>query len=228
MTSGRAQAIFFFAKTDVWSDRAAQVVTDILGRDVASFRGQFGDAFPDLPDLAPRLILSFLSPWILPQRLLDRADLALNFHPGSCDYPGIGCYNFALYEGASHYGAVCHHMAARVDTGAVVSERLFATRPDETVETLKLRTMEVMLELVSEVVRRVASGGALPVSARQWTRRPFRRTELDELGRIACDMPADEVRRRVRAMEYPGYPGAFIELGGHRFYAVTEKRQPLA
>jgi methionyl-tRNA formyltransferase len=228
VTSGGQRPIFFFAKTDVWSDRAAHVVADVLGGDVMSFRGQFGDAFPDLPDVAPRLILSFLSPWILPQQLLDRAGLALNFHPGSCDYPGIGCYNFALYERASHYGPVCHHMAARVDTGAVVSERLFATRPDDTVETLKLRTMETMIELIGEVVRQIASGGALPVSPRQWTRRPFRRAELDELGRVACDMPTDEVQRRVRAMEYPGYPGAFIELGGHRFYAMTEKRQALA
>jgi methionyl-tRNA formyltransferase len=228
VTAAGGQTIFFFGKTDAWSDKAAQAVTDILGQDVASFRGNFGDPFPDLPDVSPRLILSFLSPWILSQRLLDRAAFALNFHPGSCDYPGIGCYNFALYEGAAHFGAVCHHMAAKVDTGTVVSERLFATRPDDTVESLKLRTMGAMLELIGEVVRQIAGGRALPISQRQWTRRPFRRTELDELGRITCDMPANEVRRRVRALDYPGYPGAFIELAGHVFYAATEKRAPLA
>jgi methionyl-tRNA formyltransferase len=222
------QPIFFFGKTDTWCDKAAHAATDILGKDVMSFRGNFGDPFPDLPNVAPHLILSFLSPWILPQRLLDRARLALNFHPGSCDYPGIGCYNFALYEGAAHYGPVCHHMAAKVDTGAVVSERLFATQPDDTVESLKLRTMTAMLDMIVEIARQIADGRPLPASTRQWTRRPFRRTELDELGRVACDMPVDEVRRRIRAMEYPGYPGAFIELGGHRFYAATEKRAPLA
>ena len=51
-----------------------------------------------------QVLLSFLSPWIVPQEALDRFSLALNFHPGPREYPGTGCYNFALYEGAREYG----------------------------------------------------------------------------------------------------------------------------
>ena len=32
------------------------------------------------------------------------------------------------------------------------------------------------------------------------------------------DMSEAEVLKRIKAAEYPGWPGAFIEIGGKRFY----------
>ena len=67
-------------------------------------------------------IVSYLCGWVVPQSLLDRAKVAaINFHPGPPEYPGTGCYNFALYEGATKYGVTCHHMAASVDAGAIIA-----------------------------------------------------------------------------------------------------------
>ena len=40
----------------------------------------------------------------LSQNLLKKAKKsAVNFHPASPDYPGIGCNNFALYDNAYLY-----------------------------------------------------------------------------------------------------------------------------
>src|SRR5687767_10575563 len=45
-------------------------------------------------------IISYLSRWVVPPWLLEQAlGAAINFHPGTPEYPGIGCCNFALYEG---------------------------------------------------------------------------------------------------------------------------------
>jgi hypothetical protein len=38
------------------------------------------------------------------------------------------------------------------------------------------------------------------------------------LFRVSPEMPADEVRRRIRASAYPGFTGAFIEMNGQKFY----------
>ncbi len=71
-------------------------------------------------------IISYLSRWVVPAELLERARrAAVNFHPASPDYPGIGCNNFALYENAAEYGVTCHHMAPRVDSGEIIAVRRF-------------------------------------------------------------------------------------------------------
>ncbi|HYH38475.1 MAG TPA: formyltransferase family protein [Azospirillum sp.] len=220
-------------KRDDWSKQAAALAGALFGDRLRTEAGMAGDPLPGvlsdpaaLP--APPVILSFLSPWIVPAAVLERAALALNFHPGSCDYPGIGCYNFALYEEAAEYGAVCHHMAARVDTGTLVAERLFPILPQDSVETLKLRTMVTMLDMFHDVATRLATGASLPVGARSWTRRPFTRRELNGLCRVTPDMTAEEIRRRIRATSYPGYPGAVVELAGIPFAVPVAQRRPLA
>jgi|GEM_PF-472583 len=218
------EQVWLFTKLDTWSERAIELTHKILDKaDIHVFQGRVGEQLPELPPGESVTILSFLSPWILSQAVLNRASLALNFHPGSCDYPGIGCYNFALYDNAKNYGAVCHHMKAKVDTGAIVQEALFKVAVDESVYSLKERTMAVMLEMFKDILDCLTQDAPLPVSERQWQRRPFRRTELNALGQITSDMSDEEIHRRVRAMSFPGFPGAFIDLGGYRFHVEAEK-----
>jgi Formyl transferase len=88
---------------------------------------------------------------IIPADLLNRSELAINFHPGSRDYPGSGCYSFAIYDRAAEYGCVCHHMVSAVDTGPLIEERRFRTIENETVETLKFRTYVVMQALLQDI-----------------------------------------------------------------------------
>jgi len=192
-------------------------------------KGKLGDPLPaTLRGERFDAVLSFVSPWIVPEWLLAAGDVALNFHPGSAEYPGTGCYNFALYEGATQYGAVCHHMQPKVDTGAIVKEVLFPVLPTETVESLKYRTMIAMLEMFHEIAVVVATRQPLPQASRTWTRRPFTRKQLDALATVSPSMAPEEIRRRVRATTYPGFRGPEVELGGIVFRAEVPNRDPLA
>lgn len=221
--------ILLLVKKDDWSARAAALGRAIFGRALEIRSGGNGEPLPaDIPDGRLDAVISFISPWIVPQSLLDRADLAINFHPGSREYPGIGCYNFALYEGASEFGAVCHHMAPIVDTGPIIAERRFRVLAHETVESLKLRTTVVMLALYHEILTAMARGAPLPRAQVSWSRRPFLRKELNALAQITPEMPAEEIRRRVRATTYPGFRGPHVELGGVVFRAEVPDRDPLA
>ena len=221
--------IVLLAKTERFSDLARTVAQAIFGPALQTFQGVVGDPLPKpLAEARPRYLLSFLSPWIVPADLLDRSGTSLNFHPGSTDYPGIGCYNFALYEGAEEFGAVCHHMLPKVDTGVIVDERRFPVLAGDSVETLKLRTMVTMLAMFHDVASLIAAGRELPTAERQWSRRPFTRKEMNALREVTPDMRPEEVERRVRAMTYPGYPGPSVEIGGRRFFCEVPQRPPLA
>ena len=85
----------------------------------AAYFGERGDKFPKGPrQTGPRdILVSYLSPWIIPGKILDKTKLwNINFHPAPPEYPGIGCFNFAIYNREKSYGVTAHLMAEKVDT----------------------------------------------------------------------------------------------------------------
>ncbi len=180
--------------------------------------GRWGDPLPaEAQEWIGDYIVSYLSRWVVPTDLLGKARIAaINFHPASPEYPGIGCNNFALYEGATHYGVTCHHMAAKVDSGPIIAVRRFPVYPQDTVSSLLERTYANQIALFFEIADLMVDGKPLPRSAETWSRPPFTRKQFEELFRITPDMPADEIARRIRAVSYGAYQ-PYLELAGHRF-----------
>ena len=180
--------------------------------------GKWGDPLPDeIHHWDGDYIVSYLSRWVVPEDMLSRArKAAINFHPASPDYPGIGCNNFALYENATKYGVTCHHMASKVDTGRIIAVKRFPIYPEDDVASLLKRTYENQIALFLEIAQRMAEGKALPVSPETWTRSPFTRKQFNELFRITPDMSKDEIARRVRAVSYGQYQ-PYMEIDGFRF-----------
>lgn len=182
--------MILLTKTDEWSNHAGRLAKIVFGDDLVWLRGNVGDPIPKMPEGD---IISFLSPWIVPFSILE-GRLAINFHPGSSNYPGIGCYNFALYERSQMYGAVCHYMLPNVDTGEIIKEVSFPVFERDTVESLKFRTMVSMLGMFHEIICKVANRKPLAIAGINWKRRPHTRKQLDKLYR---DFP------NTRATRYP-------------------------
>lgn len=185
---------------------------------VTSCLGRWGDPFPDeARRWEGHYIISYLSRWVVPAPLLQRAKVAaINFHPASPEYPGIGCNNFALYENASEYGVTCHHMAPQVDTGRIIAVRRFPIYPSDDVAALLKRTYSHQIALFHEIAQRIVEGDELPASTETWTRPPFTRKQFDDLFKITPGMPKEEIARRVRAVSYGPYQ-PYLEIEGYRF-----------
>jgi methionyl-tRNA formyltransferase len=185
---------------------------------LSSCLGKWSDPLPDEARLwEGDYIVSYLSRWVVPEGLLKRARLAaINFHPASPEYPGIGCNNFALYENAVEYGVTCHHMAPKVDSGGIIAVRRFPVFPDDNVASLLERTYEHQITLFFEIAGLMAEGGQLPVSHESWTRPPFTRAQFNQLFKITPGMPREEIARRVRAVSYGEYQ-PYVEIQGYKF-----------
>ena len=57
------------------------------------------------------LIISYLSTWIFPNAVLKKTKrFNINFHPGPPKYPGVGCFNFAIFNKDKFYGCTAHIM----------------------------------------------------------------------------------------------------------------------
>lgn len=128
-------------------------------------------------------VISYLAPNILNKTILESAKIAaINFHPGPPKYPGIGGYNFALYNGDKQYGVVAHYMEEKVDSGKIFDQRFFAIFPNDTVERLKERSMSSLLDLFYHVMQQILLDiKAYFTKEANWEAIPYTRKELQEL-----------------------------------------------
>lgn len=221
--------IVLLTKQDKFSTNIANLTRSIYSDSVIHYSGNTGSVYPEeLNSIDSKWIISFLSPWVIPESILKKNEIAINFHPGSTYYPGTGCYNFALYEEAREYGAVCHFMNKTVDSGEIILEKQFPIFDSDTVESLKLRTLIVMSEMYHEIISKLYLDIELVPSGISWKRKPFTRRELDELMIIKPSMSESEIKKRVRATTYPGYKGPYMVKNDELFYYPVPDREPIA
>ncbi|MFH1282643.1 MAG: formyltransferase family protein [bacterium] len=188
-------------------------------RELVVCQGKRGDKFPkDALKGCPDILISYLSPWIIPDNVLNKTRLwNINFHPGPPRYPGIGCFNFAIYNKEMFYGVTAHLMNEKVDDGRIIAVKRFALLESESVYSLSIKSYECMLSLFFEVMNFILKDNKLPECSEAWKRKPYTRKELEELCKIDNDMIKQEIEKRIRATLYPNMPGAYIDMFDFRF-----------
>ncbi len=99
--SEHCSEILFFGRAQCEATLKALNFLTRMGFNVSSvFSNYRGEALPeDMSWWTGDYIFCFRSMFILPKSLINKAKIAaINFHPGSPEYPGSGCLNYALYE----------------------------------------------------------------------------------------------------------------------------------
>ncbi|MDU9021009.1 formyltransferase family protein [Pseudomonas corrugata] len=169
-------------------------------------------------------IFCFRSLFVLPKRILDRAKIAaINFHPGSVEYPGSGCLNFALYENAKEYGVTAHLMSEKVDGGNIIECRRFPIFLGDTVNSLLERTHLKLLDLFLDTAGGIGALGdgyikklLIKSGGEKWRGEARRMKELDRLSTIDIGVSAPELERIIRATHTDLFPPKII-LHGYEF-----------
>ncbi len=210
--------VLLFAKAKPGLDKVISTL-DRYDCEVILFRGQRIEPFPSgAYGMDPDITLSYISPWMIPDLILRQTKRgSINFHPGPPEYPGIGCTNFALYEGAVKYGVTAHLMERTVDSGRILGVRRFPIDPQDTVFSLTEKAYAELYRLFQDVLETILTKDELPACGEVWKRRPFTRRQLEDLCRVDIHMPPEEIGRRIRATTYPGMPGAYMEWMGYKF-----------
>lgn len=224
MIKQKYSVLFLGKKNDEYVEKALRFCRSNF-TDVMDSLGGWGDPLPDeIERWEGDYIFSYLSRWIIPEHLLKRAKVAaINFHPAPPEYPGVGCNNFALYEGAKEYGVTCHHMASRVDSGNIIKVSRFPIMTTDTVSTLLARTYDYQLVLFYEIVSLILQDNPLTLSGERWSGRLHSRKELDDLGQISADMTKEEIANRIRATTFGEWKPT-IDLQGFIFELKANQR----
>ena len=173
-------------------------------------------AYQDPPDF----LLSFGTGVIVPQSLLKLTKLfALNVHAAPPEYPGRDAHHFAVYDGVVRFGATLHHMCSKVDAGPIVDVELFDVSADAMPVDLLRDGNQAGWVLVERLLKKLDSNLPLiPLDGVDWGARKTTRQMFLALCRVDKEIPEQELERRLRATEMPGYKNLFIEMYGYRFY----------
>jgi methionyl-tRNA formyltransferase len=216
--------LFLRKKDNEYAQRAEDFVRKHFQQPLI-FAGGRKDKLPEeVHNWKGDLMISFISSWIYPAKLLSNAEFAaINFHPGSPEYPGTGCTNFAIYKGVKEYGVTCHHMNTGVDSGKIIAVKRFPVKESDTVYGVTQHCYKLIEEMFYELMNGILNGQPLPVTNEQWKRKPYTRKQLDELCTITPDMSAKEIEKRIKATTYKT-PWAFTKIGTHIFKLQAENK----
>jgi methionyl-tRNA formyltransferase len=128
----------------------------------------------------------------------------------------------AILAGDAETGVTIMQMDAGVDTGAALSQRSIPVEAEDTGGSLTGKLAQLGADLLIETLPRYVSGGLLPTPQEE-SRATYAPLLKKEDGRLDFTRPADELARRVRALN--PRPGAFMDLDGmllkvHRAHAA--------
>lgn len=164
------------------------------------------------------LIISYLSPWIISGSILKKTTLYnINFHPGPPEYPGTGCYNFALFDNAKSYGVTAHLMNAKVDTGNIIKVKRFRINKNMTLEKLINKSYLAMFSVLLQIMKGYLKNKKLEFSDEKWKKKPYTRQDLEKLCILKLSDKSKILSKKIKATYLKGYPGPYYLIGKNKF-----------
>ncbi len=132
------------------------------------------------------------------------------------DYSGGAPLVWAMINGETKTGITLFQMDDGVDSGPIAGQKEEKILPTDTIATLYSRIEEKGIELLYEVLPKLAKG-VLNLSPQEESRRRLFPQRGPEDGLIDWNQDASAIDRFIRAQTRP-YPGAFTILGGKPLY----------
>ena len=124
-----------------------------------------------------------------------------NFHPGPPAYPGWMPSAFAVYDGATEFGATAHSLSATTDGGVIVAVDTFPIAAGTTRGELAKRAYLSMLTLFRRLAPALATRPtALPTLQVPWGSRRGTRALYADLCDIPLTIEKSELLRRVNGL----------------------------
>lgn len=169
-----------------------------------------------------RLIAFSSAVIVTPEVLTALGYGAYNFHPGPPDYPGWAPSHFALYDGATEFGATLHAMNESVDAGPIVEARRFPIPADIGVSGLEGLAYAHLAQMYWIFAEQLATEAApLPAQSLSWGPRKNTRRAYQAICDIPLDITRAEFERRMRVFGSQHFGVApTIHLHGVEFRAV--------
>ena len=125
-------------------------------------------------------------------------------------YRGAAPINWAIINGEKETGVSTFFLDEKIDTGAMIMQKSTEITPEETVESLHDRLMEMGSKLVAETLKSIAEDNVDPVAQSETSELKDAPKLTRENTKINWERPIDEIYDHIRGLN--PYPAAWCFL----------------
>jgi len=168
----------------------------------------------------PDLLLSAGYRHIIPNDILEEADMALNCHNSYLPYSrGANSNVWSIIE-EEPVGVTIHEMVENVDAGPIVAQRHVPLYPDDSGKDLYSRLIDATVGLLEDEWELIRDGTyeTKENSIEQGTH--HRSEEFDELCELdlQAETTVKETIDKLRALTFPPFKNAYFKRNGKKYY----------
>ena len=170
--------------------------------------------------------ISYLCHRILKEPLISAPKGGIiNFHPAPVTaHKGLAACCYCLLNGYQDWAVTAHYIVPEIDQGDIIEERWFPIDTAWTARTLEAYVQERSLELLEDIVDQLLTGEPLPRRGQDPSQgRYFSKRDLESVKDVSQIHSAAEIDRRIRALWFPPYHGAYITIEGKKYTLVNEE-----
>jgi len=161
-------------------------------------------------------LISFLNPIYIDSKIRKKIKKnSFNFHPGPPEYPGFGCYNFALLNNTKFYGSTIHLMNDKFDNGKIISVKKFKiTQKNMSLGNLILKTHKNLLDQGKKFILELKNEDIKIKTKYRWSRKAFTKKQFEKARQIKFNDSKLNILKKIKAFSYKNYDNVYIKLKG--------------
>ena len=164
-------------------------------------------------------LISFLNTIYIDKSVRKKIKIgSINFHPGPPEYPGFGCYNFALLDKISFYGSTVHMMNDKFDNDKILNVSKFKlSYKNLNLDKLIIMTHRCLIRQAKNFINDILKGNFKSDVKYKWKRKAFTKKEFEIAREIKLNDSRKDILKKIRAFTYKNYESVFINLKGFKF-----------
>lgn len=157
-------------------------------------------------------IFSFKNYFILKKKHIKAAKYgAINFHPATPKYRGLGPVNFSIYNQEKFFGCTAHMINEKIDNGKILDVKRFKVRKSDGVEIILNKTYKNLEKQAKKVINKLLISKKnlekmkLLSKKEKWSNKIIKRKGLESFYRIDLSMSYNKLNRKILATKYKNF-----------------------
>lgn len=143
---------------------------------------------------------------------------SFNFHPGPPEYPGYGCYNFALLDKANSYGSTIHIMNNKFDNGEILNIKRFKISYKKiNLDKLIAMTHKNIIKQAKKFINDILRGKLRVNNIYKWKKKAYTKKKFELAREIKLNDSKKVILKKLKAFTYKNYESVYIKYKGFKF-----------
>lgn len=168
-------------------------------------------------------IFCFRSKYILKKSDIKKSkNPPINFHPGSPEYRGFGCFNYAIYDNSKNYGVTSHIITEQIDSGKIIDVKRFKISSKDSLETLLKKTYKHLYFQAKKIIfilmadKNILDELIKKNRNEKWSKKMKSKKDLNNFYEIDLSSNKIELQRKIRATKFKNFK-PFIIFHNRKF-----------